>query len=126
MVSPREEYGEKRGNEQCPLIGPAHYQQAQQEEEAYDGTHIDRTAGESFLAAVGRSRLAEFLRAARGHPHLAQVLLQLRVLAEVVPAAAAHVIGNQESHRLVNAVTPCRGIIEVKSFGFVGLIGYFL
>ena len=126
MVSPREEDGEQRGDEQCPLIRSAHYQQAQQEKEAHDSTHIDRTAGKSFLAAVGRSRLAEFLRATGRHAHLAQVFLQLRVLAKVVPTAAAHIIGYQESHGLVNTVTPCRSIIEVKSFGFVGLIAYFL
>ena len=111
----------------------AHQTEAEHEEEADDGTHIDGTYGERLVTPI--------LDDAR---HVARVgdLLQLRgVLIELVVAfqlfyafavenaarSAAFEVGHQERERLVDAITPLRDVVARQSVSALcrGRIGGF-
>ena len=44
----------------------------------------------------------------------------------MITTCTSHIIRNQQGHCLIDAITPCRGIVEVKPFRLVFFIGHFL
>ena len=116
-----------------PLERAAHQTEAEHEEEANDGTHIDGTYGERLVTPILDD--ARHVARAGGLLQLRGVLIELVVAFQLFYAfavenaarSAAFEVGHQERERLVDAITPLRDVVARQSVSALcrGRIGGF-
>ena len=133
VVSPGEEEREQGGCGERPLERAAHQTEAEYEEEADDGTHIDGTYGERLVTPILDD--ARHVARAGGLLQLRGVLIELVVAFQLFYAfavenaarSAAFEVGHQERERLVDPVAPLGDVVARQSVGALcrGSIGGF-
>ena len=136
VMSPGEEEREQGGCGERPLERAAHQTEAEHEEEADDGTHIDGTYGERLVTPILDD--ARHVARAGGLLQLRGVLIELVVAFQLFYAfavenaarSAAFEVGHQERERLVDPVAPLRDVVARQSVsalcrGSIGGFGLF-
>ena len=113
IFAPGKEDGHESGEEESPFIGTGDDEESEDEEETHHGTYINGSAGECFLASIGRRMFAEILGIAFWYTLLAHGLAERRIFAEIKTAGSAFPIRNEQCHRLAFSVTPVGSIFEI-------------